>query len=73
MHKQEYLKSSDTSNDELDVKKYSFELQKKNHFVCQNKWSLIYMLQVVLQGNKETTFIRFKVLKNISIGPSIYS
>ena len=50
MHKQEYLKSSDTSNDELDVKKYSFELQKKNHFVCQNKWSLIYMLEVVLNG-----------------------
>jgi len=37
MHKQEYLKSSDTSNDELDVKKYSFRLQRKNHFVCQNK------------------------------------
>lgn len=52
MDKQEYLKSSVTSNDELDAKKYSFGLQRKNHLVCQNKWSLIYMLQVVLEGNK---------------------
>jgi len=39
MDKQKYLKLS--SNDELDAKKYSFELQRKNHFICQNKWSLI--------------------------------
>jgi len=35
MDKQKYLKLS--SNDELDAKKYSFELQRKNHFICQNK------------------------------------
>ena len=52
MDKQEYLKSSVTCNNELDAKKYSFGLQRKNHLVCQNKWSLIYMLQVVLEGNK---------------------
>ena len=52
MDKQEYLKSSVACNDELDAKKYSFELQRKNHLVCQDKWSLIYMLQVVLEGNK---------------------
>jgi len=37
MDKQEYLKSSITSNIELDAKKYSFRLQRKNHLVCQNK------------------------------------
>jgi len=52
MDKQEYLKSSVACNNELDGKKYSFGLQRKNHLVCQNKWSLIYMLQVVLEGNK---------------------
>jgi len=62
MDKQEYFKSSVTSN---DAKKYSFGFQRKNHLVCQNKWSLIYMLQIVFEGNKETTFIRFKVLNNI--------
>ena len=50
MDKQEYLKSSVTRDIELDAKKYSFGLQRKNHLVCQNKWSLIYMLQV--EGNK---------------------
>jgi len=35
MDKQEYLKSS--SNDEPHAKKYFFELQRKNHLVCQNK------------------------------------
>ena len=52
MNKQEYLKSSVTCYNELDAKKYSFGLQRKNHLVCQNKWSLIYMLQVVFEGNK---------------------
>jgi len=52
MDKQEYLKSSVSWNDELDAKKYSFGLQRKNHLVCQNIWSLIYMLQVVFEGNK---------------------
>jgi len=62
MDKQEYFKSSVTSN---DAKKYSFGLQRKNHLVCQNKLSLLYMLQEVFEGNKETTFITFKVLNNI--------
>jgi len=35
MDKQKYLNSS--SNDEPNAKKYSFELQRKNHLVCQNK------------------------------------
>jgi len=35
MDKQEYFKSLVTSNDELDAKKYSFGLQRKNHLVCQ--------------------------------------
>ena len=52
MGKQEYLKSSVTCNDELDAKKYSFGLQRKNQLVCQKKWSLIHMLQVVFEGNK---------------------
>jgi len=52
MDKLEYLKSSVTSNDELDAKKYYFGLQRKNHLICQNKWSLIYMLQEVFEGNK---------------------
>jgi len=52
MDKQEYLKSSVTNNDELNAKKYSFGLQRKNHLVCQNKLSLIYMLEVVFDGNK---------------------
>jgi len=52
MDKQEYLKSSVTCNDELDAKKYSFGLQRKNRLVCQNKLSLIYMLQVVFEVNK---------------------
>jgi len=52
MDKQEYLKSFVASNDELDAKKYSFRLQRKNHLICQNKWFLIYMLQVVFEGNK---------------------
>jgi len=37
MDKQEYLKSSVVCNDELDGKKYSLGLQRKNHLVCQNK------------------------------------
>jgi hypothetical protein len=37
MDKQEYLKSSVTSDIELDAKKYSVGLQRKNHIVCQNK------------------------------------
>jgi len=52
LDKQEYLKSSVTWHDELDAKKYSFGLQRKNHIVCQNKLYLIYMLQVVFEGNK---------------------
>jgi len=36
MDKKEYLKSSFTSNDALDAKKYSFGLQRKN-LVWQNK------------------------------------
>jgi len=68
MDKQEYLKSLVTRN---DAKKYSFGLQRKNHLVCQNKQSLTYMLQVVFEGNKETTFIRFKVLNNISMFKNI--
>jgi len=51
-HKQEYLKSSVTNNDELDTNKYYFRLPRKNHLVCQDKWSLIYMLEVVFDGNK---------------------
>jgi hypothetical protein len=50
MDQQEYLKSSVTSNDKLNVKEYSFGLQRKNHLVCQNKLSLIYRLDVVLNG-----------------------
>ena len=52
MDKQEYLKSLVTCNNELDAKKYSAGLQRKNHIVCRNKWSLIYMLQEVFEGNK---------------------
>jgi len=52
MDKQEYFKSSVTSNDELDANKYSFGLQRKKHLVWQIKWSLIYMLQVIFEGNK---------------------
>jgi len=37
MDKQEYLNPLVTSNDELDANKYSFELQRKNHLICQNK------------------------------------
>jgi hypothetical protein len=37
MDKQEYLKSSVTSDIELDAKKYYVGLQRKNHIVCQNK------------------------------------
>jgi len=52
MDKEEYLKLSVACNDELDGKKYSFGLQRKNHLVCQNKLFLIYMLQVVFEWNK---------------------
>ncbi len=48
MDQQDYLKSYVTSNDELNAKKYSFGLQRKNHLVYQNKWSIIYILEVVL-------------------------
>jgi len=37
MDQQDYLKSYVTSNDELNAKKYSFGLQRKNHLVYQNK------------------------------------
>ena len=52
MDQQEYLKSSVTSNDELNTKKYSFGLQIKNHLVCQNKLSLFSMLEVVFKWNQ---------------------
>jgi len=71
MSKQEYLKSSVTSNGELDAKKYTFGLQRKNHLVCQNKLSLIYMLEVVVEWNKKTTSVRFKMLKNIRMFENI--
>jgi len=52
MENQEYLKSLVTSN--LDWRKYSLRLQRKNYLVCQNKLSLIYMFEVVLNGiNKQ--------------------
>ena len=50
MDQQEYLKSFVTSNDKLNTKKYYFGLQRKNHLVCQNKWSFIYLLEVDLNG-----------------------
>jgi len=37
MDQQKHLKSFATSNDELNAKKYSFGLQRKNHLVCKNK------------------------------------
>jgi hypothetical protein len=32
--------------DELNAKKYSLEIQRTNHHICQNKWSLIHMLHI---------------------------
>jgi len=40
MDQQEYLKSSITSNDELNTKKYSFGLQRKN---CLSKQMISYL------------------------------